>query len=119
MKSRSLMLRRLPLPTGCAISRGHSRVCEPGRTATLDGVLADCAAAARRTDELVTTLPDLDVAQPLPKAPWFPAGAWWSARRVLMRLLAETTQHGVPRRHRPRVPRRCQGHGQARLTRSE
>ncbi|KAB8179349.1 DinB family protein [Microbispora catharanthi] len=60
---------------------------------TLAGVLAAYAEVARRTDELVATLPDLDVTQPLPKAPWFEAGARWSARRVLMRIIAETAQH--------------------------
>ncbi|GLX10652.1 DinB family protein [Microbispora sp. NBRC 16548] len=60
---------------------------------TLAGVLAAYAEVARRTDELVAALPDLDVTQPLPKAPWFEAGARWSARRVLMRIIAETAQH--------------------------
>ncbi len=60
---------------------------------TLTGVLADYAEVARRTDELVATLPDLDVAQPLPKAPWFEAGARWSARQVLIHIIAETAQH--------------------------
>ncbi|WP_440081752.1 DinB family protein [Streptosporangium sp. LJ11] len=63
----------------------------PGET--LAGVLADYAEVARRTDELVATLPGLDAAQPLPKAPWFEPGAWWSARRVLMHVIAETAQH--------------------------
>ncbi|MEU6424257.1 DinB family protein [Microbispora sp. NPDC046973] len=60
---------------------------------TLAGVLADYAEVARRTDELVATLPDLDATLPLPKAPWFEAGARWSARRVLMHIVAETAQH--------------------------
>jgi len=63
----------------------------PGET--LDGVLADYAAAAERTDELVRTLPDLSVTQALPNAPWYPAGARWSARRVFLHILAETAQH--------------------------
>lgn len=63
----------------------------PGET--LAGVLADYAEAARRTDELVATLPDLGATQPLPKAPWFEPGARWSARRVLMHIIAETAQH--------------------------
>src|SRR6516225_2469447 len=46
----------------------------PGET--LAGVLADYAETARRTDELVATLPDLDAGQPLPKAPWFEPGQW-------------------------------------------
>ncbi|GAA4836480.1 DinB family protein [Kitasatospora terrestris] len=60
---------------------------------TLAGVLADYAETARRTDELVATLPDLDAAHPLPKAPWFDADAQWSARRVLLHIIAETAQH--------------------------
>ncbi|WP_269855514.1 DinB family protein [Streptomyces sp. RPT161] len=63
----------------------------PGET--LAGVLADYAEVARRTDELVATLPDLDASHPLPKAPWFEPGARWSARRVLMHIIAETAQH--------------------------
>ncbi len=60
---------------------------------TLSGVLASYAEAAERTDELVRTLPDLNVTQPLPNAPWYPAGARWSARRVFLHIIAETAQH--------------------------
>ncbi|MFI9603396.1 DinB family protein [Streptomyces sp. NPDC052043] len=63
----------------------------PGETLT--GVLADYAEAARRTDDLVATLPDLAATRPLPRAPWFEPGAQWSARRVLMHIIAETAQH--------------------------
>jgi uncharacterized damage-inducible protein DinB len=63
----------------------------PGET--LAGVLDDYAEVARRTDELVATLPDLDAAHPLPKAPWYAPGEHWSARRVLMHISAETAQH--------------------------
>ncbi|MGW2894947.1 DinB family protein [Streptomyces sp. NPDC001212] len=63
----------------------------PGETLT--GALADYAEVARRTDDLVATLPDLEVTRPLPKAPWFEPGAQWSARRVLMHIIAETAQH--------------------------
>jgi uncharacterized damage-inducible protein DinB len=62
----------------------------PGET--LAGVLDDYAEVARRTDELVASLPDLDAGQPLPKAPWFEPGQW-SARRVLLHIIAETAQH--------------------------
>jgi hypothetical protein len=48
---------------------------------------------AARTDALVRTLPDLDADQPLPEAPWFEPGARWSARRVLLHIVAETAQH--------------------------
>ncbi len=60
---------------------------------TLAGVLDRYDEVARHTDELVSSLPDLDVSQPLPEAPWFEPGARWSARRVLLHLIAETAQH--------------------------
>ena len=63
----------------------------PGET--LDGVLAGYAQVARRTDDLVVGLPDLDAGHPLPKAPWFPPGERWSARRVLLHIMAETAHH--------------------------
>jgi uncharacterized damage-inducible protein DinB len=60
---------------------------------SLDGLLTDYRAASAATDELLATLPDLDASHPLPKAPWNPPGARWSARRVLLHLIAETSQH--------------------------
>ena len=63
----------------------------PGETLT--EVLERYAAVARRTDELVVALPDLDASHPLPAAPWFEPGARWSARRVLLHVIAETAQH--------------------------
>ncbi|WP_405012508.1 DinB family protein [Kitasatospora sp. NBC_01539] len=60
---------------------------------TLAGLLAAYEEVAARTDELVATLPDLDAAHPLPEAPWFEPGATWSARRVLLHIIAETAQH--------------------------
>jgi hypothetical protein len=60
---------------------------------TLAGLLDEYEQVARRTDELVATLPDLDISHPLPEAPWFEAGACWSARRVLLHVIAETAQH--------------------------
>jgi hypothetical protein len=56
-------------------------------------VLDRYAEVARRTDELVATLPDLNASHPLPKAPWFRAGERWSARQVLLHVIAETAQH--------------------------
>ena len=50
------------------------------------------ADAAQRTDDLIPTL-DLDAAQALPVAPWFEPGGRWSARRVLLHIIAETAQH--------------------------
>jgi uncharacterized damage-inducible protein DinB len=60
---------------------------------TLAGLLAAYEATARRTDDLLSTLPDLDRSHPLPEAPWFEPGAQWSARRVLLHVIAETAQH--------------------------
>ena len=60
---------------------------------TLAGLLEEYAEAAEETAALVAGLPGLDAAQPLPEAPWFPPGARWSARRVLLHVIAETAQH--------------------------
>ena len=62
----------------------------PGET--LEGLLDDYAAVAAQTDKLVETA-DLDQAFPLPEAPWFEQGATWSVRRVLLHIIAETSQH--------------------------
>jgi len=59
----------------------------------LAGLLDEYEETARRTDDLVASLPSLDASQPLPEAPWFPPGARWSARQVLLHILAETAQH--------------------------
>jgi hypothetical protein len=59
---------------------------------TLDGLLEQYDEVAAATDELVVRV-DLDARQALPEAPWFEAGASWSARRVFMHVVAETAQH--------------------------
>ncbi len=59
---------------------------------TLAGLLAAYEEVAARTDELVRTA-DLDLAHPLPEAPWFEPGARWSLRRVALHVVAETAQH--------------------------
>lgn len=64
-----------------------------GPDETLSALLERYTDVAARTDALVLSLPDLDAAQPLPPAPWFEPGASWSARRVLLHILAETAQH--------------------------
>ncbi|MFE7191538.1 DinB family protein [Kitasatospora sp. NPDC057541] len=63
----------------------------PGET--LADVLAEYAETARRTDELIAALPDLEVSQPLPPAPWYEPGARRSARRVVLGIIGETAQH--------------------------
>ena len=64
---------------------------EPGET--LAELVAHYEQVAQRTDEVLATLPDLDTSHPLPDAPWFESGVRWSARRVLLHILAETAQH--------------------------
>ena len=61
--------------------------------ATLADLIAGYEHVARRTDELVATVRSLDDSHPLPEAPWFEAGARWSGRRVLLHIIAETSQH--------------------------
>ncbi|MFJ9019638.1 DinB family protein [Streptomyces sp. NPDC102259] len=63
----------------------------PGET--LAEVLKEYEEVAHRTDELVVSLPDLDADHALPPAPWNEPGARWSARRVLLHIVAETAQH--------------------------
>jgi hypothetical protein len=60
---------------------------------TLAGLLESYEKACRRTDDLVASLGSLDDSQLLPSAPWYTPGASWSARRVLLHVLAETAQH--------------------------
>ena len=49
--------------------------------------------AAAHTADVVNGLASLDLAHPLPEAPWFEQGVSWSARRVLLHILAESAQH--------------------------
>ena len=60
---------------------------------TLAGLVERYEEVARATDTLIAGLPDLNADQPLPPAPWFEPGARWSARRVVLHLIAETSQH--------------------------
>ena len=64
-----------------------------GEEDTLPRLLEAYEEVARRTDDLVVTLPDLDADQPLPEAPWHEPGSRWSSRRVLLHVIAETAQH--------------------------
>lgn len=59
---------------------------------TIAALLAAYEAVAASTDELARTV-DLDSAQPLPEAPWFPPGTEWTARHVFIHIIAETAQH--------------------------
>ena len=67
---------------------GHRML--PGET--LAGLVDGYDAVAARTDAVVQSV-DLDATRPLPAAPWFQPGSAWSARRVLLHLIAETSQH--------------------------
>jgi hypothetical protein len=60
---------------------------------TLAELLAQYEEVAACTDELVATIPSLDLSHPLPEAPWFPPNARRSARRVFLHIVAETAQH--------------------------
>lgn len=60
---------------------------------TLAGVLDAYDAVARRTEEVVMSLPNLGVSYELPPAPWYEPGARWTARRALIHIIAETTHH--------------------------
>lgn len=63
----------------------------PGET--LVALLDDYDRVAGRTARVIAGLASLDVSHPLPPAPWFEPGARWSARRVILHILAETAQH--------------------------
>jgi uncharacterized damage-inducible protein DinB len=73
------------------LEREHDFRMMPGDT--LAAILARYEEVAARTDELVQTLPDLSATQPLPEAPWHEPGTVYTARRVLIHVIAETTQH--------------------------
>lgn len=72
-------------------AHGASFRVNPGET--LASIVAGYEEVSRRTDELVAALPSLDASHALPEAPWFQPGARWSARRVLLHIVAETAQH--------------------------
>lgn len=83
----------MPAPDDQAAIADRMAAFEVPPGESLGDVLAAFAAVAARTDELVMSTPDLDASQPLPAAPWFEAGATWSARRVVLRIIAEIAQH--------------------------
>ncbi|MER7877858.1 DinB family protein [Streptomyces solisilvae] len=60
---------------------------------TLAGILQRYEEVAARSEEIITTVPDLSATHPLPEAPWNEPGAAHSVRRVLMHVIAETAQH--------------------------
>ena len=60
---------------------------------TLAEVLEAYAETARTTASVLRSVTDFDAEHPLPEAPWFETGGRWSARRVVLHLIAETAQH--------------------------
>lgn len=64
-----------------------------GGTETLESAITAYDQVAVRTENVVNSIPDLSSSQLLPEAPWFPPGATWSVRRVVLHLIAETAQH--------------------------
>lgn len=76
-----------------AAAAAHTAGFQMREDETLAGLLERYDDVAGHTTELVKTLPDLDLSHPLPEAPWFEPGACWSARRVLLHIIAETAQH--------------------------
>ncbi|MEU0880240.1 DinB family protein [Lentzea sp. NPDC005914] len=62
----------------------------PGET--LESIIARYNEVAAHTDKVIETV-DMDLSHPLPAAPWFPEGKTWSARRVFVHIVAETSQH--------------------------
>jgi uncharacterized damage-inducible protein DinB len=77
-----------PPPEVAAFMDSH-RMREDETLAKLTAMYAEVAAA---TDAMVRNV-DLDQDHPLPKAPWYEPGARWTARRTLLHILAETSQH--------------------------
>jgi hypothetical protein len=80
-------------PANRAAAEAHAASFRMQPEETLAELLTRYDQVAKRTDDVVASLASLDVSQPLPPAPWFEAGARWSARRVLLQVLAETAQH--------------------------
>ena len=80
-------------PPDEAAYEAHAAGFRMTESESLSNLIARYEELARRTDELVIALPSLDASHPLPEAPWFEPGARWSARRVLLHIVAETAQH--------------------------
>ena len=77
-----------PPPEVVAYASGHQMLPEE----TLADLLAIYSDVAAATDALAGSV-DLDHDHPLPEAPWFPPSSRWTARRTLLHILAETSQH--------------------------
>jgi uncharacterized damage-inducible protein DinB len=73
--------------------KAHAETFQVLPEETLADLLARYDEVANRTAQVISELRSLDESQPLPDAPWFPSGARWTARMVLVHVLAETAQH--------------------------
>jgi uncharacterized damage-inducible protein DinB len=71
----------------------HEASFRPSEGETVEVLLGRYEKVAVETDDLVRSLRSLDDSQPLPSAPWFEPGSRWTARRVLLHIIAETAQH--------------------------
>lgn len=60
---------------------------------TRESVIQHYRDVAVRTEEIIAGVTDLSRTTPLPEAPWNEPGAAHSVRRVLVHLVAETSQH--------------------------
>ncbi|MGW4523612.1 DinB family protein [Amycolatopsis sp. NPDC004378] len=74
-----------------AVDHQNEFAMQPGET--LASVLARYEDVAKRSEDVVRTLPDLSAAHPLPDAPWNRPGTVWTARRAIIHVIAETAQH--------------------------
>ncbi|MGF7235674.1 MAG: DUF664 domain-containing protein [Frankia sp.] len=72
--------------------KGESQQFQPLEGDTLAGLLFRYSQVAARTDQIVSTLTDLDAPRPLPDAPWIEPGTNWSARRVILEVIVETSR---------------------------
>jgi len=80
-------------PPDKAAYEAHAAGFRMAADESLDDLVQRYREIALHTDALVDTLPSLDASHPLPEAPWFEPGARWTARRVLVHIVAETAQH--------------------------
>ncbi|MFJ1539888.1 DinB family protein [Micromonospora chalcea] len=74
-----------------AIERGRDFQMLPEDT--LPAILDRYARVAARTEEIIAGVEDLSATWPVPDAPWNEPGSVRSIRRVLIHVIAETTQH--------------------------
>ena len=77
---------------------------------TMSGLLERYAEVAQSTEALIMSLPSLEVAHPLPDAPWFEPGAWSAPARPAAPHRRDRPARR-PCRHHPGVDRRRQVHG--------